>query len=242
MELAAAVDGGHGRAGVGLLTIAALIPAFNAASSVAAVVEGVRPQLDTVMVVDDGSADETARVAAAAGAVVERHAVNQGKGAALLTGFRAVAARGATHALTIDADGQHLPDQIPALIAASERDPTALVVGVRQKSGHTIRWINRVGNRVADTLMARIARQPLPDTQCGFRVYPIASVLELGAAGTRFDFETEILLRAARRGIPVVGVPVRVHYPPVAERVSHYRPVVDTLRIIRTVLRVLAAG
>jgi glycosyltransferase involved in cell wall biosynthesis len=206
------------------------------------VIGAVRPLIATVLVVDDGSADDTAAVAAAAGAEVVRQPTNLGKGAALLAGFRALAARGFTHALTLDADGQHLPDQIPLLLAASASDPRALVVGVRQKSGHTIRQINRFGNWIADRLMARIARQPLPDTQCGFRIYPIEPVLALGAAGARFDFETEILLRAARRGIPLLGVPVKVHYPPVAERVSHYRPVVDTVRIIRTVLRVLAAG
>ena len=205
-------------------------------------VNGVLPRLSLVLVVDDGSSDTTAAVAAAVGADVIRQPTNQGKGAALMAGFHALAAKGCTHALTLDADGQHLPDQIPLLLAASAGNPRALVVGVRQKSGHTIRRINRFGNWVADGLMARIARQPLPDTQCGFRVYPIAPVLALGAAGTRFDFETEILLRAARRSIPIVGVPVQVHYPPVAERVSHYRPVVDTVRIIRTVLRVLAAG
>lgn len=221
---------------------AALIPAYNAAASVGAVVTGTLAVVQPVLVVDDGSADDTSGAARAAGADVIRQQPNQGKGAALLAGFRALRERGFTHALTLDADGQHYPDQIPLLLAASAREPRAVVVGVRQKEGHAIRWINRFGNRVADTLMAWIARQRLPDTQCGFRVYPLDAILALRAAGTRFDFETEILLRASRRGVPVVGVPVRVHYPPVAERVSHYRPVVDTVRIIRTVLRVLAQG
>lgn len=237
-----AASGGAGEAGTRRLTVGALIPAFNAAASVGRVVAGVRPLLPLVVVVDDGSADDTSAVAKQAGAIVERHDPNQGKGAALLTGFRALAAQGATHALTLDADGQHLPDQIPLLLAASEQQPAALVVGVRQKAGQPIRWINRFGNAVADGLMARIARQQLPDTQCGFRIYPLAPILALGTAGARFDFETEVLLRAARKGIPILGVPVRVFYPPVDERISHYRPVMDTLRIIRTVVRVLIAG
>jgi hypothetical protein len=116
------------------------------------------------------------------------------------------------------------------------------VVGVRRKEGFVIRRRARFGNWVADTLMRRIAGQPLPDTQSGFRLYPLEATLALGAAGRRFDFETEILLRAARRGVPVVGVPVAVHYPPPEERVTHYRPWVDTVRIIRTVLRVVLAG
>jgi hypothetical protein len=156
-----------------------------------------------------------------------------------VTGFKHAAGLGVDRVLTLDADGQHLPSEIPALLAASDANPAAIVVGARRKSGHEIRRLNRFGNWIADRLLRLIAGQPLPDTQSGFRVYPVGATLGLGAAGARFDFETEILLRAARRGMPVVGVPVAVHYPPVRERVSHYRPAWDTLRIIRTVLRVL---
>jgi len=219
---------------------AALIPAYQAAGSVAAVVAGTRAVLEPVLVVDDGSTDDTGPRAAAAGAQVVRLEPNQGKGAALLAGLGRLAAGGIERAVTLDADGQHLPGEIPALLAAADRAPDAIVVGVRRKKGLAIKRAARFGNWVADRLMRRVAGQALPDTQSGFRVYPVAATLALGAAGRRFDFETEILLRAARRGMPVVGVPVAVHYPPPRERVTHYRPWIDTLRIIRTVLRVLA--
>lgn len=232
------MEGGGGSPGQTGDTMA-LIPAYQAAATIGDVVRGVKSMLPAVVVVDDGSADATAAAARAAGAEVVQHAQNRGKGAALVTGFAHLAAAGASHALTLDADGQHLPSEIPKLLAASARAPQALVIGVRQKEGHTIRGINRFGNWVADRIMTGIAGTALPDTQSGFRVYPIALTLALGAEGSRFDFETEILLRAARAGIPLEGVPIMVHYPPVAERVSHYRPWVDTLRIIRTVARVL---
>ncbi len=219
--------------------VVALVPAYQAAATVGEIVAGVQTRLARVLVVDDGSADDTAARAAAAGAEVIRHPANAGKGAAITTGLRALAARGVARALTLDADGQHLPAEIPVLLAASDAAPGAIVVGVRKKGGHTIRRLNRFGNWIADHLLWLIAGQPLPDTQSGFRVYPVEATLGLGARGSRFDFETEILLRAARRGIPLVGVPVAVHYPPVAERVSHYRPGRDTIRIIETVLRVL---
>jgi glycosyltransferase involved in cell wall biosynthesis len=221
------------------IRIAALIPAYQAAESIAAVVRGVRPMLASVVVIDDGSTDATAATAAAAGAEVVRHPENRGKGAALVTGLAHLAAEGATHALTLDADGQHLPEEVPKLLAAAARVPGALVVGVRRKEGHEIRGINRLGNWVADRLMTWIAGTTLPDTQSGFRVYPIAATLALGASGARFDFETEILLRAARAGMPLEGVLVAVHYPPVAERISHYRPWVDTVRIVRTIARIV---
>lgn len=223
------------------MRVGGLVPAFRAAAAVGAVVRGFAPVVDPLVVVDDGSDDDTGAVAAAAGAAVVRHPVNRGKGAALVTGLEWLAAHGATHALTIDADGQHLPGEAGALLAAARAAPDAIVVGERRKEGHAIRGVNRLGNAVADTLLARIAGRRLPDTQSGFRVYPIAATLALGTRGARYDFETEVLLRAARAGIATVGVPVAVHYPPVAERVSHYRPVVDTARIVRTVLRVLAA-
>jgi glycosyltransferase involved in cell wall biosynthesis len=219
--------------------VAALVPAYEAAASVGAVVADTRGALEPVVVVDDGSRDRTGEVAAAAGATVVRHAANRGKGAALVTGLRHLAERGFARALTLDADGQHLADEIPVLLAASDAAPRAIVVGVRQKGGHTIKRSARLGNWIADRLLRAIAGRTLPDTQSGFRVYPIGATLALGATGSRFDFETEILLRAARGGVAVVGVPVRVHYPPVDERVSHYRPWRDTLRIVATVVRVL---
>lgn len=219
--------------------VAALIPAYCAAPTVGAVVAGARAYFARVLVVDDGSSDTTGAAAAAAGAEVVAHAVNAGKGAALRTGLTMLARDGIARALTLDADGQHLPHQISVLLAASDAAPNAFVVGVRRKTGHQIRRINKFGNWVADRALRTIARQPIPDTQSGFRIYPVAATLALRTVGDRFDFETEILLRAARRGLAVIGVPVEVHYPPVGERVSHYRAGRDTVRIIRTVLRVL---
>jgi len=219
--------------------VAAIIPAFEAGKTIGAVVADVCGYCARVVVVDDGSTDDTAARAASAGAEVLRHAVNSGKGAAVARGLREAHRLGFTHALQVDADGQHLGSEIPLLLAASDGVPRAIVVGVRNKAGHPIARINRVGNWFADRVLRLVARRPLPDTQSGFRIYPVAATLGLDVRGMRYDFETEVLLRAARRGMDVVGVPVAVYYPPVAERVSHYRPAKDTLRIVRSVLRVV---
>ena len=222
--------------------VAALIPAYQAEATIACVVAGTRTQIGRVLVVDDGSADATGVRAAAAGADVIAHGVNRGKGAALLTGLDALASAGVARVLTLDADGQHLPTEIPALMAASDASPDAIVVGVRRKEGQPIAAINQLGNWIADGLLELIAGRTLPDTQSGFRVYPVSKTLALGVQGARYDFETEVLLRAAREGIDIVGVPVAVYYPPVEERISHFRPWEDTLRIIGSVVRLLWDG
>jgi len=190
-------------------------------------------------VVDDGSTDDTAVRAELSGAEVVRHPQNRGKGAALVTGMRHVAAAGATHAITMDGDGQHLGSEIPLLWAAAEREPDALIVGARTIGEQAVASVNLFGNRIANLAVRVAAGAPVPDTQSGFRVYPLARVLALPPAGTRFDYETTILIHAARAGMPIRGVPVRVFYPPIGERQSHYRKVVDTLRIIRAVAPLL---
>src|SRR5437764_11358976 len=220
--------------------VVAVSPAHQAEAMVGSVVAGARQYCARVVVVDDGSTDATAARAVAAGAECLRHEQNAGKGAAIRTGLAALARTDIGRVLTLDADGQHLAAEIPPLLAASDASPDAIVVGVRLKKGHTIARAARFGNWIADRLLRLIAGRPLPDTQSGFRVYPVAATLALGAAGARYEFETEVLLRAARRGMAVVGVPVDVHYPPVAERVSHYRPWRDTLRVIGVALKVLA--
>jgi glycosyltransferase involved in cell wall biosynthesis len=231
-------DPGDARGRVTIRT-AGLVPAYEAAATVGDVVRGMLALVPRVVVVDDGSTDGTGDAARAAGATVLRQDPNAGKGAALVRGFQHLSREGFSHAITLDADGQHLPDEMPLLLEASATAPEAIVVGARRKEGHDISPVALVGNLVADVLLQCIAGRPLPDTQSGFRVYPLSATLALGATGARYDFETEILLLAARRGIELVGVPVRVHYPPAAERVSHFRPWEDTLLIITTVVRVL---
>ena len=216
--------------------VAVLIPAFNCEAAVANVVHGAREHVGRVLVVDDGSADRTAAAAEAAGAEVRRQTSNRGKGAALRWGMGVLAAGGATHALTMDGDGQHLASEIPTLLHACAAEPGALVIGARQVDPGTVAPIRLFGNRFADRWVEIACAQRLPDTQSGMRIYPIREVLALGCKADRFAFETEILIRAARAGVPIRSVPVRVYNPPIHERVSHFRPVVDTVRIILVVL------
>ena len=213
-----------------------LIPAFNCAATIADVVAGARGHVETVVVVDDGSVDGTPKVAAAAGATVVSHPRNRGKGAALQTGMRWLAERRFARVLTMDGDGQHLADEIPQLLAASDADPRALIVGARQFDPSGVAPIRLFGNRFANRWVEIACGEALPDTQSGFRVYPLRETLALRLRARHFGFETEALIRAARAHVAIRSVPVRVYYPPVTEHVSHFRPFLDTVRIIFIVL------
>jgi glycosyltransferase involved in cell wall biosynthesis len=215
--------------------VAALIPVFEGGATVAAVVRGARERVAHVVVVDDGSTDGSADRAAEAGAEVLRHGRNRGKGAAIRTGLAHLLGKGFTHAFTLDADGQHLPAEMPVLLGEIERHPDAILVGARRRdAGQAGR--NRFGNAFADWWVARAAGRGLADTQSGFRVYPIAAVLDLGTQADRYAFESEVLILASLRGMEIFSREVAVYYPPQAERVSHYAPWGDTVRIIFTVV------
>jgi glycosyltransferase involved in cell wall biosynthesis len=213
-----------------------LIPALNCAATIDNAVRGALAHVPLVLVVDDGSTDATASRAAAAGAAVVSHGENRGKGAALATGLSWMEARGVKRVLTMDGDGQHLSNQIPVLLGAAEESMPTLVVGARQVDNQSVAPIKLFGNRFANRWVEIACGMAIPDTQSGFRVYPLPEVSALGARARRFGYETEVLIRAVRAGIPIRSVPVQVYYPPIDERVSHFRPVLDTIRIIFIVL------
>ncbi len=210
----------------------AVVPALNCQATVGAVVRGLLEHVRTVVVVDDGSEDETSREARQAGATVIRHEERRGKGGALDSGLHWAVGHGFSHVVAVDGDGQHLPEEVPALLAAARTEPRALVLGERRRDEHDIKPIKLFGNRFANRWVEIACGRAFEDTQSGFRVYPAAATLALGAHAHHYGWETEVLIRAVRAGMPVLGVPVRVYYPPADERVSYYRPWWDTIRII----------
>jgi hypothetical protein len=205
-----------------------IIPAFNEAVTIADVV-GRALGHAPVIVVDDGSTDDTAARAEAAGAEVIRHGRRLGKGQAIRAGLSAAAIRGATAVVTLDGDGQHDPADIPRLRAAAAALPGALVIGGRlgESSGFVRGRLNAV--RVAGFFVNWATGLHVEDTQSGFRLYPLPLVRELPTRRGGFVFETEVLIAAARRGLVVREVPVRTS-PRTAQR-SRFRPVVDGVLI-----------
>lgn len=215
-----------------------LIPAHNEEKTIRAIVEGALAHVDHVLVVNDGSTDGT--VAALEGLPVEivDHDDNRGKGRRLAEGLDHAIALGAEAVLTLDADGQHDPEDIPAFIAAARTAPGSLVIGDRFENRASMPKSRAFSIGLGDFFISWATGRRFRDGQCGMRLYPAVlwhqtSVPE--AERSHFVFETAILLRAADAGFDFVRVPIRARYQGFVQRPSHFRPVIDTLRIIRTI-------
>ena len=223
-----------------LVLVSVVIPAFNEEASLertlAAVSSALLDYEHEIWVVDDGSSDGTAAVAAEAGAQVVAHARNRGKGAALRTGLRAAADAGYEAAVTVDADGQH-PAGEAWRLACWSCDPEALVLGVRDLAGAGAPRPNRISNAISNGFLSAFSRTLLADTQCGLRRYPLPRALTLGGSDDGYAFEAEMILLAIAARVPVVEVPIRVLYP--EDRTTHFDSVRDPARVVRRVVGTL---
>jgi glycosyltransferase involved in cell wall biosynthesis len=220
-------------------SICVLIPTYENERTVGDVVRRALLAAGEVIVIDDGSTDGTAGILRSIGGIeVITHAPNRGKGAALRSGFRRALERGHEWAITLDADGQHDPAEIPRLLDAIREGPRAIIIGARgmKAGGAPLRC--RAGLALSNALVRVLAGLGLPDSQSGFRAYPLREVLALGIRTGGFELEVEVILKAAWAGLEVRHVPVSVRYPGRrGERASHFRPVRDTIRILFSSLR-----
>jgi glycosyltransferase involved in cell wall biosynthesis len=207
--------------------IAAVIPAFNEASTIAAVVEGLRDWLAQVIVVDDGSTDDTGERARQAGAEVLTHEENRGKGEAVRLGLARVLARPFTHVLLIDGDLQHLPAESIRLIHAAETSGADVVIGERVFKRSEMPASRYHANRIGSRALSWFVGTPVGDTQCGFRVFRTDALRGITLNATGYEIETEMLVKVRRRGGRVASVPVTAVY---AGHRSKLRPIRDTTR------------
>ena len=228
-------------------------PTYNNAGTLAGVLGRLDAQGFPIIVVNDGSTDGTADVIAAwlaqprgHAAHAEAHPRNRGKAAALKTGFELARRLGYTHALSIDTDGQLAPEQVPQMFALAERNPAALVLGVRDASAADYPARSRLGRRSANLLIRMECGLTVQDSQCGLRVYPLAADDLFRAKARRYGFETEVIVRAGWAGVPIAEMPVRCTYFAGTQRVSHFRPWRDSVRATgmhaRLVARALLPG
>ena len=217
------------------LKTAAIIPAYREERHIGDVVRRSRQQLDHVVVIDDGSSDNTARCAREAGAEVIVHSQNRGKGEAIKTGLRHWLDRQFIHVIILDADGQHLPEEIDRFIAvAAQAGDHSFFLGNRMNNLTGMPFVRRVVNRYMSNRISRICRQKIPDTQCGFRMLDRQLIPELLDGGNRFDYETEMLIIASRKGYRIESVPITTVY---SDEVSSIHPARDTIRFFKLMRR-----
>ena len=221
--------------------VAAVIPAYNEEKHIGDVVRRTRQRLDDVLVVDDGSADKTADNAREAGGQVIVHEQNQGKGETIKTGLRhwfaksSPAERAVDYVIILDADGQHRPEEIERFIAAAlSADEPKLVVGNRMKDLSTMPLIRRFVNRWMSQQISALCGQEIPDTQCGYRLLHRDLIPDLLGGAARFDYETEMLIIASRKGFRIAAAPISTVY---SDEVSSIHPVRDTIRFFKLMRR-----
>ena len=206
-----------------------VIPCYNHAATLGAVVHAASEYLP-VIVVDDGS---TEPVTVTESVALIRFEQNRGKGAALRVAFERAVATGFTHAITMDSDGQHVAKDIPKFLDEAARAPDALLVGVRDFVSAGAPAARRRSNQFSNFWVHVETGVRLADTQCGFRCYPLPAALALCVEAERYAYELEALVRASWTGLALIPVPVSCNYQPEQVRRSHFRPLVDTLRISR---------
>lgn len=211
--------------------VCAIIPCFNEERAISDIVRTAKKHVDVCIVVDDCSTDQTQHVATRAGARVLRHETNLGKGMALKNGFALARAAGFEAAVTLDGDGQHDPDEIPRFLDAFRAMDIDIVLGNRMNDSARMPLVRRMTNRVASWFVTRMAGVPIVDSQVGFRLIRLDTWEALKLEGKRFDLESEILIKACRRGARLTQVPIRTIYRGTEE--SKINPVTDALRFFR---------
>jgi glycosyltransferase involved in cell wall biosynthesis len=213
---------------------AAVIPAYQDEKHIGDIVRRTRERLDHVLVVDDGSSDQTAQRARDAGAQVIVHDQNRGKGEAIKTGLGYWLDREVMWVNLLDSDGQHLPEEIDRFLTAAGATQLTFFIGNRMNNLAGMPFIRRVVNRYMSRQISRVCGQEIPDTQCGFRMLHRQLIPKLLGGGDRFDYDTEVLIIASRKGYRIESVPITTIY---TDQVSKIRPLRDAIRFLKLMWR-----
>ena len=212
-----------------------VIPAYNEASIIQEVIKEIKKSgYENIIVIDDGSRDNTADIAQASKALVLRNVKNLGKGASLVKGYDFALARGFDAVISMDGDGQHSCDDLAAFMHKAESSGCAIIVGNRMSSTQQMPALRVTTNRFMSWLISLVTGQHIPDTQCGFRLVKKELLEKLNLSTSKYETESEILIQASRLGFKIESVPVRTIYSGQKSRIN---PFVDTLRFLRFIIR-----
>jgi len=213
------------------LNVCVIIPTYNNDKTLTRVIEGVLIYTDQIIVVNDGSTDDTIRILEKYPDLIQIHfSENKGKGSALRAGFKKAFEQDFDYAITIDSDGQHYPDDIPVFLSELEKNQNVLLIGSRNMSHESVPKNSSFGNKFSNFWYWIETGIKLVDTQSGFRLYPLNTLSKITFYTTKFEFEIESIVKIAWRGVDVKNVPIKVLYD-AEERVSHFRPIIDFTRI-----------
>jgi glycosyltransferase involved in cell wall biosynthesis len=209
-----------------------IIPTYNNCKTLGEVITGVLRYTDNIIVVNDGSTDETEHILKKNKKLhIISYPDNKGKGFALRKGFELAREKGYEYAITIDSDGQHSPDDIPAFIDKLKNEPEAIIIGARNMNRENIPGKSSFGHKFSNFWFRFETGIKLPDTQSGFRLYPLKSIENIRFFTKKFEFEIEVIVRSAWKGVKITSVPINVFYATKEERVSHFRPIRDFIRV-----------
>lgn len=215
-----------------MFKVLAVIPVYNHGATLRQVAEGVLALHPHLLVIDDGSDNQVAPLLEGLPLKVVRHEVNRGKGAAIRTAAAFARESGYSHLVTLDADGQHDPAELPKFFAQIELKPRAFIVGARDfKAAEAVPFSSRFGRRFSEFWMFIQTSIRVSDMQSGYRAYPVAALNGLKLWDSHYSFEVEVLVKAAWGGFEIVEIPVSVYYPEPDKRVSHFKAFKDNLRI-----------
>lgn len=218
--------------------ICILIPVYNESKTIVEVVRSIVDKKFNVVVIDDGSKDNSGKLAKDNGAYVLFHEKNQGKGASLRDGFKYILGQGFDAVITMDGDGQHAVCDIERFLQAAKGNKSTVVIGNRMGNTKGMPWLRKMTNRFMSALISLAARQPVADTQCGFRYIGCQVLKSIELKCDSFEIETEIILKAAKQGFPIVSVSIQTIY---RDEESKINPLKDTIRFIKYFFRELAA-
>ena len=212
-----------------------VIPTYNEAKAIAGILKRVKAQrVEAAVVIDDGSSDNTAQIAKDSGAIVLANKQNAGKGASLLKGFDYLLTHGFDAVITMDGDGQHLPEDIPLFL--NYKLPSAIIVGNRMSQTKNMPAIRIITNKFMSWMISGICKQKIPDTQCGFRLIRREVLEKIHLESYKYEIESELLIKAARSGFKINSVDIGTVY---AGEKSQINPFVDSLRFIRYMIKEL---